>query len=384
MHLMVVLEDRISEWNAKGEILDGYFNPAGAFDSVTVLGLVDDSPEDSTIARLCAPARYRYLNAGIDRRELMLTTFGLRPGRLTSWLARRTVDVASDSPDVVRAYGGGLAAVAAAVIGREAQIPYAVSIHTTPDPEIQSRYLGARDRLWRRLLEPSVHRALRDAGAVVAVYAPIRDFLPPDIAQKTAVVPNVVGIDTRSIIDPADSGPMRALWLGRQMPGRDPRPVIAALKVTPNVALTLIGDGPLHDAARRLAEDSGLGHRTAFVRAMDNHELCASLPRYHVLVVNSVFRELPKTVMEATLSGLPVIVNRLPAMESPEYSSLPVLFVDAGAGAYASVLRDLESNSRKRIAIARKTQDAAWRLWDPDRVATETADILRALVMGAD
>jgi glycosyltransferase involved in cell wall biosynthesis len=382
MHLMVVLEDRISEWDAKGEILDGYFNPAGAFDSVTVLGLVDDRPDDATIARLCAPARHRYLNAGIDRRELMLRTFGLRPGRLTSWLGRRTADMVSDPPDIVRAYGDGLAAVAAAVIGRDAEIPYAVSIHTTPDPEIQSRYLGTRDRLWRRLLEPSVHRALRDAGAVLAVYAPIRDYLPPDIAEKTVVVPNVVGIGTRETVEPSSSGPMRALWLGRQMPGRDPRPIIAALTLTPNVALTLIGDGPLHDAARRMAEDAGLGRRTTFIRAMENRELCAKLPGFHVLAVNSTFREMPKTVMEATLSGLPVIVNRLPAAESPEYTGLPVLFVDEDSGAFASALRDLESNSRKRVVIARETQDAAWQLWDPDRVAMQTADIMRALVTG--
>ena len=383
MHLMVVLEDRLSEWDAKGEILDGYFNPAGAFDSVTVLGLVDDRPDEATIARLCAPARHRYLNAGIDRRELMFATFGLRPGRLASWLGRLTGDVASDPPDIVRAYGDGLAAVAAAVIGRAAQIPYAVSIHTTPDPQIQSRYLGARDRLWRRLLEPSVHRALRDAGAVMAVYAPIRDYLPADIAEKAVVVPNVVGIGARETVGPSGSGPMQALWLGRQMPGRDPRPIIAALNVTPNVELTLVGDGLLHDAARRMVEDTGLERRTTFIRAIENRELCAKLPAYDVLVVNSAFREMPKTVMEATLSGLPVIVNRLPAAESPEYSNLPVLFVDADSGSYASALRDLESNSRKRITLARATQDAAWQLWDPDKVATQTADILRALVTGA-
>jgi len=384
MHLMVVLEDRISEWEAKGEILDGYFNPAGAFDTVTVLGLVGDRPEDSTVARLCAPARHRYVNAGINRRELLLATFGLRPGLFESWLARRIGEVASDPPDVVRAYGDGLAAVAAAVIGRESQTPYAVSIHTTPDPEIQSRYRGSRDRLWRRLLGPSVHRSLRDADAVMAVYAPIRDFLPADIAAETILLPNVVGIGARPAIDPTNNGPMRALWLGRQMPGRDPRPIIAALKVTPNVELTLIGDGPLHDAACGMAEDLALGRRTTFIRSKENRELCASLPRYHVLVVNSAFREMPKTVMEATLSGLPVIVNRLPAAESPEYSSLSALYVDADSGSYASALRDLESNSRKRIAIARQTQDAAWRLWDPDRVAMQTADILRALSAGVD
>ena len=124
--------------------------------------------------------------------------------------------------------------------------------------------------------------------------------------------------------------------------------------------------------------------RTTFVRAMENRELCASLPRYDVLVVNSAFREMPKTVMEATLSGLPVIVNLFPAAESPEYSGLRALFVDAESGAYASALRDMESNSRKRIAIARETQDAAWRLSDPEVVATKTADTLRALVTGAN
>jgi len=384
MHLMVVLEDRISEWDAKGEILDGYFNPAGVFDTVTVLGLVEDRPADATVARLCAPAHSHYVNAEINRRGLMLASLGLRPGRLASSLAHLAGYVASDPPDVVRAYGDGLAAVAAAVIGREAQIPYAVSVHTTPDPQIQSQYLGARDRLWRRLLVPSVHRALREAGAVLAVYAPIRDYLPPDIAERTVVVPNVVGVTARPTISTQPGVPMRALWLGRQMPGRDPRPIIAALKVTPNVELTLIGDGPLHDPARRTAEENGVERRTSFVRAMENRELCASLPRYDVLVVNSAFREMPKTVMEATLSGLPIIVNRLPAAEPSEYSGLRALFVDAGSGAYASALREMESNSRKRIAIARETQDAAWRRWDPETVATQTADILRALVTDAD
>ena len=89
----------------------------------------------------------------------------------------------------------------------------------------------------------------------MAVFASIRDYLPPYIAARTVVVPNVVGVNAPPTISTQSGAPMRALWLGRQMPGRDPRPIIAALKVTPNVELTLIGDGRLHDAARRTAED---------------------------------------------------------------------------------------------------------------------------------
>ena len=379
---MVVLEDRISEWETKGEILDGYFNPAGAFDRVTVLGLVGDRPADETIARLSGPAGHRYVNAGLDRRSLFLRTLGLRPGRLAGILGQLSDNVAEDPPQVLRAYGDGLAAVAAAAIGRRLQIPHAVSLHTTPDPEVQARHLGARDRLWRRLLVPAVLQSLRDAGAVMAVYAPIRDHLPPDIAARTVVVPNAVGIPSPPAFRTHDGGPLRALWLGRQMPGRDPRPVIRALETTPNTTLTLIGDGPLRAAAQRLAAERGLAARTKFIPALENRELCARLPDHDVLVVHSDFREMPKTVMEAALSGLPVVVNRLPAAQSPEYGDIPAVLVDAEPGAYAAALRDLEGNTPKREALARETQDAAWKAWNPGRVAEQAADLLRGLAAG--
>ena len=114
MHLMVVVEDRISEWQAKGEVLGGYFNPDGAFDTITVLGLVADDPGAETLARLCAPARHLYVNAGIDRRWLMAMTAGLRPGRLVAVLRRLARQIDGPMPDVMRAYGDGSASVAAA------------------------------------------------------------------------------------------------------------------------------------------------------------------------------------------------------------------------------------------------------------------------------
>ncbi|MBO21303.1 MAG: hypothetical protein CMM26_02820 [Rhodospirillaceae bacterium] len=375
MHLMVIVEDRISEWVSKGEILDGYFNPSAAFETVTVFGLVGDRPDDTVLARLCAPAQHRYIGAGIDRRRLMIATGGLQPGLLMRALRRLMLLIPPDQPAVVRAYGDGLAAAAAAAIGRDTAIPFAVSVHTTADQDIEARYLGLRDRLWRRLLRPSVHQAMIEANVILAAYTPILDHLPDEVFDKALVVPNVVGVASRPVIRARPNGPMRALWLGRQMPGRDPRPIISALEITPNVTLTLIGDGPLHELARRAA--SGLGERVRFVRAMANDSLCASLIDYDVLVVNSGFREVPKTVMEAALSGLPVIINRLPAADSAEYSELPVVFADATTRGFAGALRDLESNASKHKVLAHETQDVAWRLWDPATVAARAAEVLR-------
>ena len=81
--------------------------------------------------------------------------------------------------------------------------------------------------------------------------------------------------------------------------------------------------------------------------------------------------------------GLPVVVNRLPAAESPEYSDLSAVFVDGSPGGYAAVLHDLEGNPAKRLQLAHDTQDAAWRLWNPFDVAAQTADVLRGLTPDA-
>ena len=98
MHLLVVLEDRISDWISKGEILEGYFNPDAAFETVTILGLVADRPDTSALARLCSPARCRYISADIDRRYLALSTAGLRYCLLSRALRRLVEELGEELP----------------------------------------------------------------------------------------------------------------------------------------------------------------------------------------------------------------------------------------------------------------------------------------------
>ncbi len=379
MHLLVVIEDRISEWAAKGEVLQGYFNPAGAFSDITVLSLVADAPDRTVVETLCAPAQPEFHSVDINRRELVLKTAGLRPGWLKSFLGKAISTFGNDRPDVIRAYGDGLAAVAASVIAARDGIPFLVSLHTTPDPDIQARFFGRRDRFWRRCLAASVADALHASDALMAVYAPILDFLPPALIRKTRVVPNVVDVPSRPPSRTRDSLPLKALWISRQVPGRDPRPVIAALRSLDEVELTLVGDGPLHDAATRTARMHDVETRVRFVRAMANRELCQTLPDYDVLVTQSDFRETPKSVMEAALSGMPVIVNRHPAVDSKEYAELPVIIVDGGADSYAAALRDLARDTGLRKRLSQETGEAAWRIWDPKASGRATAELMTSL-----
>jgi glycosyltransferase involved in cell wall biosynthesis len=379
MHLLIVLEDRITDWETKGEILDGYFNPADAFGKVTVVSLLADTPRPETLARLCGDATVEFVCARVDRKTLFAATAGLRPGRLASRLRARLRDAVGTAPDVVRAYGDGLGAVAAAVLAAEMGAPYTISLHRTRDPDIERRFSERRDRIWRRAIAPAVERALGDADSIMAVYSPILESLPDALRARTVLTPNVVGVTARPQIAQREGGPFRAVWVSRHIPGRDARPVVRALGDAPGVELTLFGDGPGFGRARDLACELGLAARTTFVAAEENRRLCERLSEFDAILVNSAYREMPKSVMEAALSGLPVVVNRAPAAELPEYASIPALLVDGDARSYAAALRSLTDDASSGYERARATADAAWAQWDPAAVARRNADHLVAL-----
>ncbi|MGE0254614.1 MAG: glycosyltransferase [Alphaproteobacteria bacterium] len=377
MRLAVVVEDRIGEIAAKGELLDGYFNPAAAFSQVTVVSLFESSVPAVALARLCAPARAVALAAGLDRATLLARTAGMRPRRLAHALRPVAEAAAQTVPDLVRAYGDGLAVVAAAAIAGRAGVPFVASLHTTPDPRARTRLRPWRDRLWRHLLRPAADKALASAAGLMPVYSPILDYLPPSLRARATVLPNVVGVTSRPAARPGRrDGRLRVLWAGRLIPGRDPRPLIASLAHVPQVDLTLVGDGPLRGPARVLAEHLGLTDRVRFVAALGNPQFCAALGQYDVLAAHTLYREMPKTVMEAALAGLPLVINRDPSATVAEYAGLPVVWVDETAESYGHALARLAAAPTECLDLGAGMADQAWTRWNPSRIADATADYM--------
>lgn len=383
MKLAVVIEDRIGDLAAKGELLDGYFNPAGAFTPIVVVSLFESAIPETAVARLCAPASVISLPAGLDRGTLLARTAGLRPRALAHALSPLATAAAATSPDLVRAYGDGLAVVAAAAIAARAGVPFVASLHTTPNPRIEARLLPWRDRLWRHLLRSSARLALAAAARLLPVYSPIVEALPPELRAKACVLPNVVGVSTRPVRPAGEAGsPLRILWVSRQIPGRDPRSVIAALALVPSATLTLVGDGPLHAPARALAAASGLDRRIRFIQSLDNSDVCRQLGDHDVFAAYTQYREMPKSVMEAALAGLPVVLNRDPSETVAEYAGLPVVWVDGTAESYGHAFAGLYLKPTERFDLGAQIADLAWQRWNPSRVARATADLMIGVAAG--
>lgn len=380
MHLAVFLDDRISDWEAKGEILSGYFNPDGIFSRITILSLTPDRPQSETLHLLAGPAEVEYAALGDSRMRLAARTLGLRPWLLFP-LLRRLFETARPRPDLIRGYGDGLAAVAAGLIGRKHGIPYVVSLHATPDPEIRRRYSTPKDRMWRWLLSSSVEAALIGARRLIAVYSPILVYLPPPARDRAVVIPNVVGCAaSRSAAERNDAAAgLQLLWAGRLIPGRDPTPIIEALVHRPHDRLTIIGSGPLAESVRQRADDCGVSARVTMIASMRNAELVAGLWKYDAMVLRTDYQELAKPVMEAALAGLPVIINRNPSATLDEYRGFSAIFTETTAASYAAAFASLAGDPESRARIEAETRRVAMQRWNPSLVAKRLAETLTGI-----
>lgn len=388
MHLAILLDERITDWEAKGEILPGYFNPADAFDRITIVGLPMDNPTPDTIQDLSGKAQSTFVPIGLDRKWLALALVAPGLACLKWALMPLLRQFEASHPDMIRAYGDGMAAVAAWVVGEALGIPYVVSLHTTPDPRLLSQFATPRDRLWRRLLRKAVRPALDKAAHVIAVYSPILDFLPPAVQAKTTVIPNVVAAGTEKRPNSPNPGAsasgtaLHVLWVGRLIPGRDPGPVVDAVLHTPDVYLTLIGDGPLRPIVQGRVASHPEGVRISFIPSLPNRQLVGRLTDWDVLAVRTDYAELAKPVMEAALAGLAVIVNREPSESLEEYKGFPAIFVDATPASYAAAFTSLLNDRVRLKTLADDVRQQSWRRWNPRDVALRAADVMRSVAEG--
>ena len=221
MHLIVVLEDRISEWISKGEILEGYFNPSGLFDKITVIGLIADEVDPKIISDLCKPASSVYLNANLSRKRLLVGVGRPLKHRMVKAIGPLVDELALGPADLVRGYGEGLSAVVSEVFSSRLSIPFVISLHQTSDPKILRKYSSLKDQIWRGLIKIPLEESLRVADGLLAVYSPIIDYLPEGLAIRAEVIPNVVGVKVRPCIKANHRDHINIICVGRQIPGRD-------------------------------------------------------------------------------------------------------------------------------------------------------------------
>jgi glycosyltransferase involved in cell wall biosynthesis len=143
--------------------------------------------------------------------------------------------------------------------------------------------------------------------------------------------------------------------------------------------LTIVGDGPKADYLRHVAEEVGAAGMVSFVKAMPNDRLCAFLAECDIYATHSEYHEVSKAILEAMLTGLPVVINRRRGAPVPELIGDHVMMVDNLPEAYRNAMCSLIEDNALRENIGRRGLAYARAHWEPNAMERRVVDIYRSI-----
>jgi glycosyltransferase involved in cell wall biosynthesis len=157
------------------------------------------------------------------------------------------------------------------------------------------------------------HSLVYHGQLFVTVSGDARATLFTTLGLNSVVIEN--GVPIPLFAPPSPDGPLRLLYLGR-FEASQKRPDIPVLVTASllergiDVQTTMLGDGPLADDLKQLARDRGIADRIAFPGWADN-------PRPYIESAHAVLQPTrwegnPLAVLEALVTGRPVVVSRVP------------------------------------------------------------------------
>jgi glycosyltransferase involved in cell wall biosynthesis len=387
--LLVLIPDRISDILVKGEYQPRYYNPGQVFDEVHILSTTIDDPDREALQRTVGNAKL-HLHYHSDDPTLIGSWPGIFRRRVLDRWAQGGVEIArSIGADLIRCHSADWNSFLASRIKRALGTPYVVSLHINPDVNALRRILKSdlsrSEAKHNAFFEYLEREGLVHADLVMPVYEPILPYLARCGVSRAQVCYNVLnGEHLRKKSNYQLGSPPRIICVGRLLDEKDPTAIIQAVASIPRLELLIVGDGPKRPELVGLVGQLGVADRVKFSLAIENDRLCEMLPEFDLFVVHTEYWELNKSVIEALLTGLPLIINRRHGEPVPELENVDfVRMVDNSTASYRDALIDLLNDHAKREALGRAAYAHAEANWAPAKTEAVYAGIYRRLLGAA-
>lgn len=207
-------------------------------------------------------------------------------------------------PDLIHAhvYQAGLAAV---LVGRRYGIPVIITEHLSAFPR----------RLLPRWLLVQARYAFNRADRVLPVSKVLARALEGyGVTTRCEIVPNAVDLaEFRPPAGPRPAGPHRLLFVGGLVPVKGLPYLFEALtqlrQRRADWQLDLVGDGPEREVYERLADGLGLAEQVTFHGMQPKTAVASFMQRADLMVLPSLWENLPCVVIEAQATGLPLVAS---------------------------------------------------------------------------
>lgn len=376
--LIVVVAARISEWIQKGEISSGYFNPDNRFKKILVVSLLPDQPDNAAVGVLCGTREASFISLNLLTASGLVCSAGFSPWFVERLIQRSLLPLLPRGESfVVRSYGDSFAGMVAAILGKVLGCRSIASIHTTHTHIPDGEPISLKGRLLGWLENKSRTFAHEHIDALAPVYSPIMAAIPKKYHGKTYVIANAVAIGPDNIkSDYGRSGALKIISVGRLVFGKSVMPLLEALKDLGDWELTIIGDGPCREEIRNWLRRHGKESQVRIIPTMRNVELMSFLQQFDVFATHTAYAEIPKTVIEAGLVGLPIVLNEPSSFFAHEYKGAPVCWVKGDVTSYREAFRKLGSDSVDLQELGTTTRSHFETVFSPDSSGKKMADLI--------
>lgn len=374
--LLVIISDRLSDLIRKGEVTPRYYNPGEHFDEVYILMTNDDRPDPGVLQRMVGRAKLFISNLPAEKR-LFIRSLGWQSFLMRKWTERGLEIVKDVSPHLVRVYNNFKEGYLAYQIKKNLGIPYVVSLHGVWDKDDLSTFKNRMISVFRKRLE---RISLENSDHVIAVYQPILRYAREYGAKRVSLIYNVVSdgwLKEKKGYE-IQKRP-RIITVNRQLKEKNPESIIRAI-LDIDCEYTIVGDGPHHEYLETLAKRVGAVGKITFIKAIANEKLCQMLAEYDVMVSHCDYWGIPKSIIEASIVGLPIIMNQHPVEPIPEYKGGWLMLCKNTSEGYAEAIKRILGDSELRENMGKVAKLYAQNNWWPREMEEKVVSIYRELV----
>ena len=246
MPKLIILNQRIKDWEVKGEIQENYFNPEYKFEKIIIISLVhSESPSNSSLKKLCGSEKFQYFN--INSFLLRSNFFKyILPNSLYKFLIFRELNSLDLSKvKTIHSIGDGFPGLIAGIISKKLACRLIISVHSYVNLSIFLKYLSFKEKVFYLLNLRFKEKSHKLADQIKIVYKIIEENINSKYTNKIKISYNNIKIKNnhRKKQDLYKTH-LNLVFVGRLIKGKSLTNIILSIKDLNNVILTIFGDGP--------------------------------------------------------------------------------------------------------------------------------------------
>lgn len=344
--VVVIIDDNILMLLKKGELVLDYYNPGRLFNRISLITFNNpmvtiDKIRDFFSDEICSITNIQFT------KMMFFITLGHNVLIMKIIFFLYALQYSFNDDLLIRTYGNRYASFLGAVLAKRKRIPMVMSIHENFLTDYRFRVNSNLARyLYTNSFKSIALYAIQHASHIFVVYKSIEESISKYRTEKVTVLYNMTNtISNESEFKAMNSSKnvFNLLWIGNLIEVKNPVDIIHAVSLLPNVTFTIIGKGPLKNRLLLLVSKLQLSERVVFLDSISNYQVVNTMKLFDLFVVNVKGVGIPKTVIEAFKSELPVIINEVDRSVS-EYQMGAVHIVEDSVLGYYKGIKLLMEN----------------------------------------